>query len=163
MFPLFIPIPARMFGIGMMIFSAVMGFMSEDGIAHFAHFGGALTGLLLIKFGEKTPLFKIARKYLKFGIPSNEYFGHWQQRNKFNNKNEFTYHTTVSNFEHQENRNFTQQTPPAKSINLNEFEVGGVKITQATIDSILDKIAKSGYQSLTEQEKYILTEISKKL
>ena len=35
--------------------------------------------------------------------------------------------------------------------------------TQAQIDEILDKISQSGYQSLTEEEKRLLFEASKKL
>ena len=44
---------------------------------------------------------------------------------------------------------------------------GGVRqahaVTQAQIDEILDKISQSGYQSLTEEEKRLLFEASKKL
>ena len=36
-------------------------------------------------------------------------------------------------------------------------------VTQAQIDEILDKISQSGYQSLTEEEKRLLFEASKKL
>jgi NAD+--asparagine ADP-ribosyltransferase len=37
------------------------------------------------------------------------------------------------------------------------------KITQEDIDKILDKISQSGYQNLTEKEKKILFEASKKM
>ena len=37
------------------------------------------------------------------------------------------------------------------------------KITQEEIDKILDKISESGYQNLTEREKKILFEASKKM
>jgi len=37
------------------------------------------------------------------------------------------------------------------------------KISQARIDEILDKISQSGYQSLSESEKQILFDASKKL
>jgi len=37
------------------------------------------------------------------------------------------------------------------------------EITQAEIDKILDKISQSGYQNLTEREKKILFEASKKI
>jgi len=36
-------------------------------------------------------------------------------------------------------------------------------VTQEVIDAIIDKISQSGYASLTEQEKFILTEVSKKM
>ncbi|MDR0926607.1 MAG: rhomboid family intramembrane serine protease [Ignavibacteria bacterium] len=160
-FPIFIPIPARIFAFGMMGISVVLGIFSlEGGVAHFAHFGGALTGILLLKFGEKTPIFKVARKYLKFGMPSNEYTGSYGGNvfgsaskkgasgfNAFWSKSDVKQSSTSSN----------------KRININSNDFGGQKVTQDTLDAILDKISSSGYASLTEQEKYILNELSKKL
>lgn len=37
------------------------------------------------------------------------------------------------------------------------------EVTQAEIDEILDKISQSGYQNLTEREKKILFQASKKM
>ncbi len=168
MFPLFIPIPARVFGLGMMALSLIIGITSSDGIAHFAHFGGALTGLFLLKFGEKTPLFRLARKYIKFGMQGNDYSGNYRNNiysssifKRKQNKTTSDYHVEWS----KPNQNTTTSYTSARkeTPNLNNIEVGGVKVTQEKIDTILDKISVSGYQSLTEQEKYILTEISKKL
>ena len=163
MFPLFIPIPARVFGIGMMVISAIMGITSSDGVAHFAHFGGALTGLFLLKWGEKISLFKLSRKYIKFGLPSNEYIvNDWNKRKKVVWENKQNYQVEwTDNAQIQQKTN--QQEEKSRRIKLNELEVGGVKITQEMIDAILDKISKTGYHSLTEQEKYILTEVSKLL
>ena len=53
MFPFFIPIPAKFF---VLIFAGIellTGLTSTDGIAHFAHLGGAATGFLLLKFGDR--------------------------------------------------------------------------------------------------------------
>jgi hypothetical protein len=169
MFPLFIPIPARIFGIGMMVISMIMGLTSSDGIAHFAHFGGALTGLFLLKFGEATPLFKLSRKHIHFGIPSNEYINDWNKANDWNSKKkviwkkEQNYRVEWADNNAQIQQKTEQQGDKTRRIKLNELEIGGVKITQEMIDAILDKISKTGYQSLTEQEKYILTEVSKLL
>lgn len=53
MFPLFFPIPARIFVMIYAGFDLINGlFNAGDGVAHFAHLGGALGGFLLIKFGE---------------------------------------------------------------------------------------------------------------
>jgi membrane associated rhomboid family serine protease len=164
MFPLFIPIPARIFGIGMMVLSIIMGVTSADGVAHFAHFGGALTGLILLKIGEKTPLFRISRKYINFGIPSNENTGD-RQRNRrkidFDRSQNYRVEWTQPSQTQQQTKN--EETNNPKRVKLNNLEVAGVKITQEMIDAILDKISTNGYHSLTEQEKYILTEISKLL
>jgi hypothetical protein len=40
---------------------------------------------------------------------------------------------------------------------------GGQRITQEMVDAILDKINRSGYQSLAEEEKRILHEASKNM
>lgn len=176
MFPLFIPIPARVFGIGMMAISLIIGLTSQDGIAHFAHFGGALTGILLLKFGERTPIFRFARKYVKFGIPSYEHIDNSNRRRKINPSGSIfdrkyqssdpnsNYYAHWSNPNKNVQTNVSQPKTYTKSSNvLNNIEIGGVIITQEKIDEILDKISESGYKSLTEQEKYILTEISKKI
>ena len=56
LFLIFIPIPikAKYFvaGYGIIeLYSGIMG--SSDGIAHFAHLGGLITGFILIKFWQK--------------------------------------------------------------------------------------------------------------
>jgi hypothetical protein len=43
------------------------------------------------------------------------------------------------------------------------YSDGNDEITQERIDEILDKIGKDGYQSLSEEEKKILFEASKKI
>ena len=72
-FPIFIPLKAKWIGIGLVIISVIGGLNSSDGIAHFAHLGGGIMGVLLVKFGETIPIFNVARRLIKFGIPSNEY------------------------------------------------------------------------------------------
>jgi hypothetical protein len=39
----------------------------------------------------------------------------------------------------------------------------GNRVTQEMVDAILDKINRDGYQSLTEDEKKVLTEASKRI
>jgi membrane associated rhomboid family serine protease len=167
MFPLFIPIPARIFGIGMMVISVIMGVSSSDGIAHFAHFGGALTGLILVKFGERLPFFHLARRYFRFGIPSNEQFTNTDNMQNrfggFNSEKGYSQFTSQSSYTTTSTSQEVKTDSKPKQFNLNNFDLGGTKVTQATVDAILDKISKTGYHSLTEQEKYILTEISKRL
>ncbi len=50
----------------------------------------------------------------------------------------------------------------AKYYDINEKKEDK-EITQQDIDAILDKISQSGYQNLTEREKKILFEASKKM
>jgi hypothetical protein len=56
----------------------------------------------------------------------------------------------------------TQNIEEADYYDLNQKKEGE-EITQAEIDAILDKISQSGYQNLTEREKKILFEASKKM
>jgi len=72
MFPIFIPIKAKIIGIGLIVISVYFGFTGSDGIAHFAHLGGGIMGMILVKFGERTQIFNIARKHIRYGLPSQE-------------------------------------------------------------------------------------------
>ncbi|MDR3666914.1 MAG: rhomboid family intramembrane serine protease [Ignavibacteriaceae bacterium] len=56
-----------------------------------------------------------------------------------------------------------KKRPDISEANFYEHENGERNISQEEIDEILDKISKSGYQNLTEQEKKVLFEASKKM
>ena len=99
----------------------MMGVFGSDGVAHFAHLGGAVVGFVYIKLMYagfdlsdfiskiKFPKFKMKRQKRKYLLVDDEI------------------------------------------------------VTQEQIDAILDKISQYGYDSLTEREKKILYEASKKL
>jgi membrane associated rhomboid family serine protease len=167
MFPFFIPIPAKFFVIifaGIELFSGISG---GDGVAHFAHLGGALTGLLLILFGDKTKLMPFL---IKLFSPRKR---HSNAVNDFYSQSPRQQKQDPSYF------NVSWQKPEQKPTQKRYFEVEeeskpssrnspsviieGEEITQRKIDEILDKISLQGYQSLTEKEKRILTELSKRL
>jgi len=169
MFPFFIPIPAKLFVI---IFAAIelfSGFSSNDGVAHFAHLGGALTGLLLMLFGDKLGIFalfegwtnKLTRRKSSSvrDFYSQTYERHEQPRNMFEirwsrPKQEDTFERKLYEVEQERTNPYNPR---------NTLIIEGEEITQKKIDAILDKISMSGYQSLTEREKKILTELSRKL
>ena len=52
-FPLPMPIKAKYFVIGYAVLELVLGITGRDGIAHFAHLGGMLFGLILIIYWRK--------------------------------------------------------------------------------------------------------------
>ena len=52
-FPLPMPIKAKYFVIGYAVLELVLGITGGDGIAHFAHLGGMLFGLILIIYWRK--------------------------------------------------------------------------------------------------------------
>jgi len=112
-----IPIPARIFVAILVFFDLIMGIFGSDGIAHFAHLGGAVVGFIYIKLMYSG--FDLSELLAKFKLPKKQ----------------------------------------KKKYLLVDDEI----ITQEQIDEILDKINQYGYESLTEREKKILYEASKKL
>lgn len=152
MFPIFFPIPARIF---VMIYAGIdllSGlFNTSDGVAHFAHLGGALGGYLLLKFGE--PLFRMIDR--KGGpIPT--------RLREEDNIIEAEFRDLPSRYERREVLTPTAPPPP-RTNTPTRFVVDGAPITQEMIDEILDKISQAGYHSLTEAEKRVLFEVSRQL
>ena len=108
-----------------------------DGIAHMAHLGGMLFGFLLIRYWRKHP--NIEQRF-------NGQNGFFQQMKKqYENKLRNTFHYQPST-----------ETPRWEEHKEKEED----SARQAEIDAILDKIRKSGYDSLTKEEKKKLFEQS---
>lgn len=138
--PIFIyflfPIKAKFFVLIYMVIELI-SVGNSDGIAHFAHLGGALAGFIyLFETNSKfTKLFHYnPRPKIKPKSPANIF------RSKYYEK----YNTDVSDADY--------------TIDKDEDEV-----SQERIDEILDKISKEGYKNLTEEEKKILFDASKKI
>lgn len=146
-FPLPVPIKAKWFVIGyaaIELFSA-MG-QRGDGVAHIAHLGGMLFGYIMIKMwrkhsssfngwdgyevkdSSKTILGRI-RKFLRL-----------DRDNDANDDLNYGHRNKTS--EHQQDWNYNAQQ----------------KQKETEIDAILDKIRRSGYDSLTDDEKKKLFE-----
>jgi membrane associated rhomboid family serine protease len=135
-----IPIKAKYFVILYMIIEFV-SVGSMDGIAHFAHLGGAFVGFLYL-VADGHDFFQRRNNTLR------ESFGGWtgakpQQRRTVEYDN-------VSD----------AKVYDIHDYNAQKKEAG---ITQKQIDDILDKISRGGYQSLSDDEKKVLFEASKKL
>lgn len=108
-----------------------------DGIAHMAHLGGMLFGFLLIRYWRKHP--NIEQRF-------NGQNGFFQQMKKqYENKRRNTFHYQPST-----------ETPRWEEHKEKEED----SARQAEIDAILDKIRKSGYDSLTKEEKKTLFDSS---
>jgi len=155
MFPLFIPIPAKFFVLIFAIIELFSGFSGNSGIAHFAHLGGALTGFLMLKFGKNLPFLKD----YPTNTYSNDIFSYYNSNKEEPRVQRFRVSWTVKS---KDEDKITYYNEP-KSQNTKTFIVDGEIIPQSTIDYLLDKISSKGFQSLTEKEKYILTEISKQI
>lgn len=119
---------------------------SATGIAHVAHLGGGLVGFLYIMLSEKTDLaslFRINRRAKpRSTTASNIYRNSYYDKYNYGSESD-----DVADAEYYINKD---------SKNENE-------VSQEKIDEILDKISKEGYKNLTEEEKRILYEASKKL
>ena len=133
-----IPIKAKWFIIGYAVIELVSGLTGVDNVAHFAHLGGMLFGLLLILYWQKNPAGsnKNFRKW-------KDIFQSWKQKSRM----KYTPYEEI----HEEPR-----------VPRNDEEYNYQKAQKEhDIDAILDKVAKNGYDSLTPEEKEFLFKNSK--
>ena len=141
-FPLPVPIKAKWFilaYVAIELFSALG--TSGDGVAHFAHLGGMLFGFLMIRYWQKHP--GGGNGYGRSG--GQQFFdrlkNNWEKRSHKNAGDGGVHSHTENDKDWQYNQH--KQT------------------TQKEIDEILDKIRRSGYDSLTEEEKKKLFDAGK--
>jgi membrane associated rhomboid family serine protease len=113
-------------------------------VAHLAHLGGALAGFLFIMFDSSIDVPLKRSLNISSGYRSNQNF-----QNRF------------SGFADKYKQK-SQNIEDAKYYDLNKKKDSD-EVTQEEIDRILDKISASGYQNLSEREKRILFEASKKM
>jgi hypothetical protein len=140
-FPLPVPIKAKWFVCGyaaIELFSAISS--SGDGVAHMAHLGGMLFGFLMIRYWNRHPDARFNRS------GGQQFFDNLRQR-------------------------FEQRRPQRPNMHAEQRTDHGTKDddmaynarkrqNQEEIDAILDKIRKSGYDSLTKEEKRRLFDAS---
>ena len=143
-FPLPVPIKAKYFVMGYALIElySALG-RPADGIAHFAHLGGMLVGLLLLL-------------YWRGGGGNRRYHGNYYDKGNYGNKNGFmkwfSSKTKRTNFKVSQGGKYSQD------MEYNQRE----KQEDEMLNTILDKIKREGYSSLTEEEKKKLFEISNK-
>ena len=140
-FPLPVPIKAKWFVcfyVAVELFSALG--TSGDGVAHFAHLGGMLFGFMMIRYWRNHP------GGGGYGRSNGQQFfdrlrTNWEQRSHKSGGG----HSAHSHTEQDKDWQYNQQT----------------KASQEEIDKILDKIRRSGYDSLNEEEKKRLFDAGK--
>ena len=127
------PIKAKWLVVGYIaieLFSALSG--PGDGVAHTAHLGGMLFGFLLIRYWQKHP-------------DSSSSFGRSRGQEFFENmKRRYDQRHKDSHLKAEQ----TGRRPESDQ----EYNARKRK-NQEEVDAILDKIRKSGYDSLTKEEK----------
>ncbi|MCI7309478.1 MAG: rhomboid family intramembrane serine protease [Prevotella sp.] len=139
-FPLPVPIKAKYF---VMIYAGIELFMAmsnqNSNVAHLAHLGGMLFGYLLIRYWRRNPY--VGRAGMNTGHVFDKMKDAWTQATKGEEPTR-------------------SQTPPQRE---SDWEANARKqAEQAAIDAILDKIRRSGYDSLSREEKQRLFDQSNK-
>ena len=144
-FPLPVPIKAKYFVIGyaaIELFSALA--TRGDGVAHIAHLGGMGFGFFMIRYW---------RKQMEGGYHNSSTQDAFDKvRNMFGGRNKYT----KQRFDYTRNENYTTDFQPTDQDEQRK------KANQVEIDRILDKIRKSGYDSLSKEEKQTLFDQSNK-
>ena len=142
-FPLPVPIKAKWFVCGyaaIELFSALA--TPGDNVAHLAHLGGMLFGFLMIRYWQRHPV--AANGYGK-------------------SRGEQFFQNLRSRWEQRTGKSTDQHRPDDNTPNESDWDYNvRKKDEQEEIDRILDKIRKSGYDSLTKAEKQRLFEQSNK-
>ena len=128
-----VPIRTKWFIIGMIVIELFEGiFRSTDGIAHFAHLGGMLIGFLIILYWKRHG-----------GMTGDFSIKNWF--NSLKNRKKYTrYEEVYDKVPHSDEEYNYQKAQKERDI-----------------DAILDKVAKSGYESLSKEEKDFLFKNSK--
>lgn len=152
--PIPVPIKAKWIIMGSIVvelFSAIG--TSNDGVAHLAHLGGMLFGFILIRYWKKHPY----SGYGDFGMNRGHQFfdrmkNTWEQRGGRDSRN-----ATNGNGESWSNTSQSNNANNRSDWDYNAHK----KQQQEEVDRILDKIRKSGYDSLTKDEKQKLFDSSK--
>ena len=141
---------------------AINIFMGLDrtsyGVSWEGHLGGFFAGYLLFKFGDQLGIFRFFEGFFKNAGGSSP--GSFQSKSTSSSGFANVYQATSWT---QERQTPPQEAASAQGKKVTGWYMNGEEITQARIDEILDKITKSGYENLTEEEKKILFELSQKL
>jgi membrane associated rhomboid family serine protease len=135
-----IPIKAKYLVIGYAALELLLSFNSSDNVAHFAHLGGMIFGLIL--------LMRWTRR--KIG-PS------WLDRLSSHFKGKARPTIRVYQNPNPKPRQEEQPQASAQAQHQSDYEARRRKV-----DELLDKIKISGYESLTEEEKNFLFNVSNK-
>ena len=130
-----LPIKAKWFVIGYAVIELVSGLSGGSNVAHFAHLGGMLFGLILILYWKKNglngPNFDLKKWKGWF----------WSKKEKIGKKK----------------MKYTRYEEVKDEVPRNDGEYNRQRAEkERNVDALLDKIAKNGYGSLTQEEKEFL-------
>ena len=146
-FPLPVPIKAKWFVCGYIVIELVSALSQQgDGVAHVAHLGGMLFGWLLLRHWRRQ----------QYRVPGDDWgssiFESIRQKRQQQQRQQAIFKATREDTDDL-TRGATRQDDIADNARRQAI--------QEEIDIILDKIRKSGYDSLTRDEKKRLFDMSK--
>lgn len=134
-----IPFKAKWFVTFMVVIELAEAYLSSDNVAHFAHIGGIFIGWLLIIYWRK----KDRKTY-------QSYYG-WDKNSA---KSQSLWERFTKRFKQQPKQSSTASNP--------DYQYNASKRqNEERMDQILDKVKRSGYASLTDEEKRELFERSR--
>ena len=131
-----------------------MGITSVDGVAHFAHLGGIIVGIIILLYWKAQ-----AKRQAKRG---NGYWTTSSSGNSNYNKGENAWDKLKNSMSG--NRQPKMRVTNVREENYEDHAYNARKHEETEeIDRILDKIRKNGYQNLTDKEKSTLFDASKRM
>jgi membrane associated rhomboid family serine protease len=143
-FMMFIPLKAKY---AVLLYTALDLYygvaQTSDNVAHFAHLGGALVGFLMLQIGGKMTLGGIFDRFSKGSSPAPIPRPTARVRDAGPGRVIDVEFRDLSRRQSEPQMNFGD--------------------AQERVDAILDKISRSGYQTLTDEEKSILLEASRRM
>ena len=149
-----IPIKAKYFVAGYAAIELYSAYASNDNIAHFAHLGGMLFGFLLLRYWRRANERRQAAWQNSWGtVPQKPSLGQ-RVKNWWGNIFQNGRPARPGNARH----TATRQSDYEYNMNRHAEE----QRREARMDEILEKIKKSGYENLTEDEKRELFRLSRK-
>ena len=156
--PIPFPIKAKWFVFFYALIELFEGLSSADGVAHFAHLGGMLFGLLLILYWRKQ-----ASGYRINGGNFWNSTTTYDQTGSHYDKGDGSFFDKLKNAMGGKKNDGKANMHVHQSGHQADYDYNARKKTESDeIDRILDKIRKGGYQSLTDKEKSTLFNASKK-
>lgn len=157
--PIPFPIKAKYFVMLYALLEIFQGFGSSDGVAHFAHLGGMLFGLLLILYWRNA----VSRQRYKGGYwssPSGDSFSYESAYDKGEDSGLFSKLGRMFGGKKKKKPKMTAHFGGGRADDYAYNEQK--KRDNEEIDRILDKIRKNGYSCLTDEEKNTLFKASNK-
>ncbi len=144
------PIKAKWFVLIFGLLELVYGVLgTADGVAHFAHFGGMVFGLILILLWRKHERQNSQQNYYNFNDSRDVDRSHW--RWPFQKKENAT----------SKKSKYYVSTESGRPLSDEDFNARR-QAEKERIDQILDKISQKGYDALSAEEKELLFHYSQK-